>query len=197
MSRDGTEGNAGQAGRSRRLPLRLRGLTFQIVLWTVLPLTLVLIGVAFTGVYSHEQSMRRLVQERDQALAAVSASQVTDLLQIRTEALARLAAEQPFHHQDYATVESLLAEAGDLDGLFADSAVLVDESGDLIASVSPPPPWTQDEPLPALARTAMAQQDIAITPPFETALGESVVLMGLPIQDEAGTTYGVLAAWWR
>jgi signal transduction histidine kinase len=57
-----------------------RGLKAQIVLWTVLPLTLVLIGVAFTGVYSHEQAMRSLVQERDQALATVAAGQVRQAL---------------------------------------------------------------------------------------------------------------------
>ena len=36
-----------------RQGLSFRGLKIQIILWTVLPLTLVLIGVAFTGVYSH------------------------------------------------------------------------------------------------------------------------------------------------
>ncbi|HSJ58224.1 MAG TPA: hypothetical protein VLC95_13655, partial [Anaerolineae bacterium] len=66
---------------------RWRGLRVQIVLWMVVPLTLVLIGVAFTGVYSHEQAMRELVQERDRALAIVSAGQVRDLVQARVSAL--------------------------------------------------------------------------------------------------------------
>ena len=74
-----------------------RGLRVQIVLWMVLPLTLVLIGVAFTGVYSHEQAMRELVEERDRALAVVSAAQIRDLLRSRTAALQTLAAEQAFH----------------------------------------------------------------------------------------------------
>ena len=69
-----------------RFAPRLRELKVQIVLWTVLPLTLVLIGVAFTGVYSHEQAMQTLVQERDQALAVVSAAQVRDLLRMRGSA---------------------------------------------------------------------------------------------------------------
>jgi hypothetical protein len=89
---------------------RFRGLKVQIVLWTVLPLTLVLIGVAFTGVYSHEQAMRDLVQERDRALAVVSANQVRDLLEVRTRALEALAAEQAFHHRDQATQQVLLAQ---------------------------------------------------------------------------------------
>jgi signal transduction histidine kinase len=177
-----------------KFPLRLRGLTIQIVLWTVLPLTLVLIGVAFTGVYSHEQSMQRLVQERDQALAVVNAAQASDRLQEQTEALEELAAEQAFHHQDYTAQQTLLAQAGDLDGLFVDSAALVDESGSLIVSVSPPPAWTRDTRLAELARLVMARQDIAIVSPFDASWGKDVMLVGLPVRDETGTTYGVLAA---
>ncbi len=64
-----------------RVPKALRGLRAQIVLWTILPLTLVLIGVAFTGVYSHEQAMRDLVAERDLALAVVGAARTASSFQ--------------------------------------------------------------------------------------------------------------------
>ena len=118
---------------------RLRGLRVQIVLWTVLPLTLVLIGVAFTGVYSHEQSMRTLVQERDQALATVSAAQVRDLLGAQVAALSALAAEQAFHHQDYAAQQVLLAEASS-DSVMGE-IVLLDEAGKLAVAGAEPPQW--------------------------------------------------------
>ena len=108
------------------LARRFRGLKVQIVLWMVLPLSLVLIGVAFTGVYSHEQAMRDLVQERDRALAVVSASQVRELLQERVLALAALAVEPPFHHDQLPEQRALLAEAGDMAGLFAGGVVLLD-----------------------------------------------------------------------
>jgi cytochrome c-type biogenesis protein CcmH/NrfF len=71
--------------------LRWRGLRAQIVLWTVLPLTLVLIGVAFTGVYSHERAMRALVEERDRALAAASAAQIRELWRERASEQQRFA----------------------------------------------------------------------------------------------------------
>ena len=194
MNTEGPGNSTAEGGRRTRSPLRLGGLTVQIVLWTVLPLTLVLIGVAFTGVYSHEQSMRRLVQERDQALAAVSAAQASDVLQARTGALATLAEEQAFHHLDYPAQESLLAAAGDLRGLFSGPVALVDETGSLLASQSPPPAWTRDPRLPELARAVMARQRIAFTPPFDPPWGDEAMLVGFPIQDEGGTTYGVLAA---
>ena len=156
MSEDG-HGTAHRRNVPRvRVPRRLRGLRVQIVLWTVLPLTLVLIGVAFTGVYSHEQAMRDLVAERDQALAAVSAGQVRDLLRERADALKALAAEQAFHHQDLEAQQAALAEAGDLNGLFADGAVLVDEAGSRAGRrLGPRRSGLQDEHLADLVRAMM------------------------------------------
>lgn len=59
---------------------KLRGLQAQIILWTILPLTLLLIGISFTGIYSHQQSMRTLVEERDKNLALAYASLVGEEL---------------------------------------------------------------------------------------------------------------------
>ena len=71
----------------RRWIKSFRRMRAQLILWTILPLTLILIGIAFTGVYSHERSMRRLVEERDGALAQLHASQIEDLLRDRAELL--------------------------------------------------------------------------------------------------------------
>lgn len=58
----------------------LRSLRVQLLLWAILPLTLALIGVAFTGVYGHERSMRQMVEERDQLLAQAYARQAANVL---------------------------------------------------------------------------------------------------------------------
>jgi signal transduction histidine kinase len=58
----------------------LRSLRVQLLLWAILPLTLALIAVAFTGVYGHEQSMRKMVEERDQLLAQAYARQAAGIL---------------------------------------------------------------------------------------------------------------------
>ena len=160
------------------------------MLWTVLPLTLVLIGVAFTGVYSHEQAMRDLVQERDRSLAQVSASQVRELLRQRLSALAVLAVEQPFHHNQRAEQRALLAEAGDMAGLFAGDVVLLDENGNPPDASTGRPAWLQEDDLvEALARTVMTGQDAAVSPVSAGGL----FVVGVPVRDEAGVVNGLLA----
>lgn len=174
---------------------RLRGLRVQIVLWMVLPLTLVLIGVAFTGVYSHEQAMRDLVQERDRALAVVSANQVRELLRERQSALAVLAVELPFHdgqldESDPRSAGTLLADAGEMAGLFAGDVVLLDESGSLLDTSADRPAWLQDDNLvEVLARTVVTRQEVAVSPVSANGL----FLVGVPVRDEEGVTYGLLA----
>ncbi len=169
---------------------RFRGLKFQIVLWMVLPLTLVLIGVAFTGVYSHEQAMRDLVQERDRALAVVSAGQVSELLEQRLSALATLAVEPPFHHGQLDEQRDLLADAGNMAGLFAGDVVLLDESGSQSDTRADRPAWLQgDDLVEILARTVMTHQDVAMSPVSTNGL----FLVGAPVRDEAGVVYGLLA----
>ena len=175
------------------LKIRLRGLTAQIVLWTVLPLTLVLIGVAFTGVYGHEQAMRELVEERDQALATVTAAQIGDLLQSRIVALEGLAAEQPFHHADLAGQRQLLATAGSLDGFFADVPVLMDSDGPVVAAVAPPA-WTEAEGLPDMVQGVLAGQEPVLAATRDTPWGEDATMLGVPVFDGSGTAYGVLVA---
>lgn len=50
----------------------------QLFLWAILPVTFVIIALAFTGVYTHQQTMRDFVAERDVALARLIARIVKD-----------------------------------------------------------------------------------------------------------------------
>jgi signal transduction histidine kinase len=56
----------------------LRGLHAQLFLWAVLPVTFVIIALAFTGVYSHQRAMRDFVAERDLSLARLTVHVVED-----------------------------------------------------------------------------------------------------------------------
>lgn len=56
----------------------LRSLQAQLILWAVLPVTLVIIGLALTGVYSHQQEMLDFVIERDRVLANVIARRLEE-----------------------------------------------------------------------------------------------------------------------
>lgn len=73
----------------------LRSLRTQILLWTILPLAIILIGTAYLGVNSHQGAMRELVAERDGVLARVSAARISELLTDRTRDLTNLDASRP------------------------------------------------------------------------------------------------------
>jgi len=178
---------------------RFRGLRVQIILWTVLPLTLVLIGVAFTGVYSHEQTMRVLVGDRDRALALLTASQVRDLLHERIMALQALTAQPAFQGMDRIEQGASLEAASTLDGQFSGGIVLVDEAGELLAGVRDGPGWAakdgqpSDGELPdlrlsALAAAVMARQAPVASPVFKTSVGDSTLLLGVPVRSATGGT---------
>ena len=72
-----------------------RDLRTQILLWTILPLVAILIGVAYLGVSSHQSAMRDLVEERDSALARVTAARVSEALANRLAILQALVPAEP------------------------------------------------------------------------------------------------------
>ena len=55
-----------------------RSLHAQLFLWAVLPVTFAIIGLAFTGVYTHQRTMRDFVAQRDLAMARLTARVVED-----------------------------------------------------------------------------------------------------------------------
>ena len=61
----------------------LRGLQAQILLWTILPLILILVAVSFGSITLHQQSMRTMVAERDGQLAGLAAAHLDDNLRER------------------------------------------------------------------------------------------------------------------
>jgi len=182
--------------RAERFSLRLRGLKAQIVLWTVLPVTLVLIGVAFTGVYSHEQAMRVLVDERNRALAIATAAQVRELLDAQASALVTVAAEEALRHGDRSAQSTLLASVGSLNGLFMDSVALLDETGQTLAAGKQALGWMQDEHTAlALTREVIARHSVSVTTILGSTPRENSLLMGVPVHLSSGSgiARGVLA----
>jgi hypothetical protein len=69
----------------------LRGLRVQLLLWTVLPLTIALVAVAVLGISTHQRSMRELVEELDARSARLAAAHLSDGLTERVALLEVLA----------------------------------------------------------------------------------------------------------
>jgi signal transduction histidine kinase len=55
-----------------------RSLQTQLFLWAVTPVTFILIALSFTGVYSHQRTMRSFVVERDRAMVRLLAETAED-----------------------------------------------------------------------------------------------------------------------
>lgn len=65
-------------------PISLHGLRIQVLLWTVLPLIIFLIVFSFSGVSSHQSSMRALAAEENARLVVA----LTDLVAVQVENVA-------------------------------------------------------------------------------------------------------------
>jgi signal transduction histidine kinase len=69
-------------------------LRVQLLLWTVLPLTFVLVAVAVIGISTHQRSMREMVEELDARSARLAAAHLSDSLAERGAWLDTMAAGQ-------------------------------------------------------------------------------------------------------
>jgi signal transduction histidine kinase len=89
----------------QRLPWlgNLRGLRIQLLLWTVLPLTLILIAVAVFGIVTHQNAMQEMIEELDARSARLAAAQLSNELENRVALLGVLAATPELIKEDRLT----------------------------------------------------------------------------------------------
>ncbi len=133
----------------------LRGLRAQLLLWTVLPLTLVLVAVAVIGISTHQRSMRELVEELDARSAWLAAAHLSDGLEERTALLEVLAARS-----------GALITGDAIDRLFDGGLARYDASGSLVDAVPSLDVW-QVRPVSELLGTAKGQHSqVTFSPLF-------------------------------
>lgn len=170
---------------------RLRGLQAQIILWTILPLTLLLIGISFTGIYSHQQSMRTLVEERDKNLALAYASLVSEELNSHLVALQGLAAQEAFRHMELSVLPDVLARDTVAHRMFQGRIALLDAQDNVLAAGDWATNWQQDRFLQELAETVVASGQPVFGPVSEVS-DERSFLAGVPVTDGYGRVTGAL-----
>lgn len=169
---------------------KLRGLQAQIILWTILPLTLLLIGISFTGIYSHQQSMRTLVEERDKNLALAYASLVSEELNRRLVALQELAAQEAFRHMELSALPDVWAGDTVAHRMFQGRIALLDAQGSVLASDEWVMDWQGERMLQELVESVMAAGQPTFSPVAEIG-GKESFLLGVPVTYDQVT--GVLA----
>lgn len=115
-----------------RAPL-LRGLTVQLLAITVLPLTVLLLLIAFGSVSLHQQDMRALVGERDERAVQAASAALASELHHRASNIANLVALAELA-EDTTSIQTTDDLAADFDGGLA----YLTMDGQLITSTPPP-----------------------------------------------------------
>src|SRR5215204_577820 len=93
----------------------LRGLTVQLLAITVLPLTLLLLLIAFGSVSLHQQDMRALVGERDERAVQAATAALSAELHHRAASISNLAAFAELSN-DITAIHTTNDLASDFDG---------------------------------------------------------------------------------
>ncbi|MBI5935754.1 MAG: hypothetical protein HY867_18780 [Chloroflexi bacterium] len=113
-----------------------RGLT-QLFAVTVLPLTLLLLVIAFGGVNMHQQDMRALVGERDERAVQSSAAALQSELHHRMSTITSMAVLASGN----LTFDEIFATTNDLTMDFNGGIAFLDSDGNLLASTNNKPFW--------------------------------------------------------
>ena len=125
-----------------------RGLT-QLFVVTILPLTLLLLAIAFGGIKMHQQDMRALVGERDERAIQASVAALQSELHHRIAIISSMAV---LSSEDL-TFEQILASTTDLAKDFNGGIAILSSSGQLLANTDNAPfwKWFSQNSAPALA----------------------------------------------
>lgn len=157
----------------------LRGLRVQLLVWTVLPLTLVLVLVAITGITTHQRSMRVMVEELDARSARLAAARLGEAITERVAFLQSIAANPG-------------AVSPPAAGAFFDGGVAGwDASGALLFAVPSPAEW-QARTLPPVPPKNTSPQ-VIFSPFFlDPATGRRSLLIGWVLPQQQ-VTAGVVS----
>lgn len=148
----------------------LRGLRVQLLLWTVLPLTVALVIVAVIGITTHQRSMRELVEELDARSARLAAAHLSDGLTDRVALLQVLADSWP----SLATSEATMP-------FFDVGLAHLDASGQVKDASSSLDAW-RARPIPELLEKVQGQPGQASFSPLflDPASGRVTMLIAWP-----------------
>ncbi len=117
----------------------LRGLTVQLFVVTILPLTLLLLLIAFGSYSLHQRDMRTLVGERDARAVQSAATALEAELHHRMTSISSLAAFTDASGD--LTFEKILANANDLISDFDGGVAFLNSDGNLIANTNQNELW--------------------------------------------------------
>src|SRR5574341_686395 len=157
--------------------LRWQGLSFQLFVFIVLPLAVLLMAISFGSLTLHGQAMRMLVGQRDQRAAQAAVAAISEQLNHRAAAIrglalhAELAAStSPRYAQLLANYDFLLA---DFDG----GLLLIAPDETALASSNAPDLW-QSRPVAELLQQTSGREEATFSSAFtDSATGDLMMMV--------------------
>ena len=116
---------------------RWRSFSLQLFLFVVLPLTALLLAIAFGGLGLHQQAMRTMVGERDERATRAAATAISEQLKHRASAIRSLALQTAVSTNPQHTLNDADFILPDFDGGIA----LFDRQGNILAASEQAQPW--------------------------------------------------------
>ena len=164
--------------------LRWRGLPLQLLAVTILPLTALLLIIAFGSLFLHQQSMRQLVGERDERATRAAASAISEQLKHREAATRSLA----LRAADLGSPEHVLDDAVFLLPDFDGGIALFDAQSGLLATSNEKAKWELSIVPGQIAENNAPPNVATFSGPFlDPATGNEMMLV------TASTTEGITA----
>ena len=154
--------------------LRWRGLPIQLFVLTILPLTLLLLVIAFGSLFLHQRAMRQMVGERDERATRAAASAISEQLRHREAAIRSLA----LRAAALRSPEHVLADAEFLLPDFDGGVALFDAKSGLLTTSNGSSTWELTVVPGLLAEIATAPNKALFSDPFmDAGSGEEMMLV--------------------
>jgi signal transduction histidine kinase len=162
---------------------RWRGFPLQLFVLTILPLSVLLVGIAFGSLALHQRAMRTLVGERDERATRAAATAITEQLNHRASVVHSLILQAAATGDPEHTLKDAASYLSDFEGGLA----FIDSKGALLVATDSADAWEQREVGKRLARSTQvsissgeAQFAPTITDP---GTGEDLMLVAAATPD--------------
>lgn len=155
------------------------GLTLQLFVFIILPLTALLIAIPIASLTLHARLMRVLVGERDERAARAASAAITEQLNHRAASVRGLA----LHAAETASPEQTLADYAYLLPDFVGGLALVTTDGEVLASSSSSDVWRSRPVLELLTRSAGQPEPQFSNVFLDPATGERLLMVAVEGHD--------------
>ncbi len=171
---------------------RWRGFPLQLFAFIILPLTVLLMGIAFGSLALHQQAMRTLVGERDERATRAAATAITEQLNHRAAAVHSLALQAAATGDPEHTLNDATSFLPDFDGGLA----FFNADGAILAATNDVDIWEGREISQRLSEPDLIynlRNDAQFVPTFnDPHSGEGIMLVAAPMPD-GGTVIGAFS----